>query len=529
MADAAIAFCELIERQASRIPDDVAVDVVGDRSYSWQAYHQAGLRWSAALAGLGVGAGDAVLSMLPTGFHAAALWAGCSWLGAVEVPVHSSNRGAWLSDIVGRIGARVAVVDASFWPLWAELVDDSPVERVIVVDADAPPDPPGRVDVIASADLLATANPARPSHAAFVHDIACVLHTSGTTGSSKGVMLPWSTFQFRAQHSQFPAWARTAESVFYSPLPASHMSARRPWYEGAVQGSRVVLRDSFKTDRWLPDVRAHGCTITPLVGSMAAFLMAQPPAPDDHDNPARLVLMGPVIPAVDEFKVRFGVEEVLTGYGMTEIPHIFMAPASSARFRSVGRAIPGVPFRLVDDDGGDVAPGETGELLVGGDPMCANAGYYEMPDATEQAWRGGWFHTGDMFSVDDDGYYYFVDRRKDAIRRRGENISSLEVEAVVNADPAVAECAVVGVPSEWGEEEILLVVVATPDQHVDPAALIARIEPQLARYAVPRYVEVVESLPKTPNLKVRKAILRDKGVGASTWDGRANDARPRTT
>ena len=341
------------------------------------------------------------------------------------------------------------------------------------------------------------------------------------------MLLPWATFDFRAHHAVVPAWARTDASVFYAPLPASHMSARRPWYEGALQGSRVVLRDSFKTDRWLPDLRAHGCTIAPLVGSMAAFLMAQPPAPDDADNPVRLVLMGPVVPDVDEFKVRFGVEEVLTGYGMTEIPHVFMAPATSARHRSVGRPVPGVPFRLVDDAGRDVGPGETGELIVGGDPVHANAGYFEMPEASAESWRDGWFRTGDVFSFDDDGYYYFVDRRKDAIRRRGENISSLEVEAVVSADAAVAECAVVGVPSEWGEEEILLVVVAAPGQVLEPAALVARIEPQLARYAVPRFVEVVDALPRTPNLKVRKAVLREKGVGPTTWDRGAHAERAR--
>jgi crotonobetaine/carnitine-CoA ligase len=288
----------------------------------------------------------------------------------------------------------------------------------------------------------------------------------------------------------------------------------------AVAGYRLVTRHSFKTDQWLSDIRRHGCTQTALVGTMQKFVNDSPVRPDDADNPLELVNMGPILPDVDAFMARFAVV-VAAAYSMTEIPYAFVTRdghvVSNATAKSCGVNDPSVPIRVVREDGEPVALGEVGELLVGGDRTHVNAGYYNMPAETEKAWEGGWFHTGDLFRFDEAGRYYFLDRAKDALRRRGENISSMEIETIFNAHAAVRESAVIGVPSEYGEDEVKVVIVAdgTP---VDPAELIAFVRPQIAEFAVPRYVEYVDELPKTVTSKIQKAVLREHGVNDRTWD-----------
>jgi crotonobetaine/carnitine-CoA ligase len=259
---------------------------------------------------------------------------------------------------------------------------------------------------------------------------------------------------------------------------------------------------------------------------MASFLMAMPAQPDDADNPLQNVSMGPLVAEVEEFKRRFGVQ-VSTGYGMTEIG----VPMASdgwnlANGTSCGRVrtgYPGYEVRVVDELERPLGPGEVGELLVRtAEPFTMNAGYFNMPAATAHAWRNGWFHTGDAFKYDEDGNYYFVDRIKDAIRRRGENISSFEVEAYVSKHPAVAECAAVAVPSEHSEDEVKVVIVPAPDASFDPGELIEFLVPTMPRFMIPRYVEVVDALPKTPTMRVRKVELRAAGtVNENTWDREA--------
>jgi crotonobetaine/carnitine-CoA ligase len=254
--------------------------------------------------------------------------------------------------------------------------------------------------------------------------------------------------------------------------------------------------------------------------------MLLPPEPTDADTPLENVFMGPLIPQVEEFKARFGVR-VGTGFGMSEVG----VPLGSDGFdlangTSCGRVRQGPPHyevRIVDEHDEPVPVGTVGELVVrSGDPWVITPGYFNQPARTAEAWRNGWFHTGDAFRCDEDGNYYFVDRIKDAIRRRGENISSFEVEALVNQHPDVQECAAVAVPSELGEDEIKVVVVAAGDGSVDPAELLAFLEPRMPKFMLPRYVEVIAGLPKTDaTFRTRKVELRDAGVTATTWDREA--------
>jgi crotonobetaine/carnitine-CoA ligase len=304
------------------------------------------------------------------------------------------------------------------------------------------------------------------------------------------------------------------------------VSGKSGIYIAAHHDARLVVRDTFSLTEFWNDVRRFGCTTTGLIGVMASFLMAMPEQPDDADNPLVNVSMGPLVAEIDEFKRRFGVN-VSTGYGMTEIGVPLASDgwnlANATSCGKVRTGYPGYEVRVVDEVDRPLGPDEVGELIVRtAEPFTMNAGYHNMPAETATAWRNGWFHTGDGFRYDADGNYYFVDRIKDAIRRRGENISSFEVEAYVTKHPAVQECAAVAVPAEHTEDEVKVVVVPAAGATIDPKELIEFLIPTMPRFMIPRYVEVVDALPKTPTMRVRKVELRaDSGVGAGVWDREA--------
>jgi crotonobetaine/carnitine-CoA ligase len=263
---------------------------------------------------------------------------------------------------------------------------------------------------------------------------------------------------------------------------------------------------------------------------MAPFLMLAAERPDDADTPLRHVMMGPLVPQVEEFKRRFGVE-VGTGYGMTEIGAPFASDGYRlANDRSCGKlreGWAGYEVQIVDPHDQPLGPNEAGELVVRArEPWVINRGYHNKPEATAAAWQNGWFHTGDAFTVDDDGNYYFVDRIKDAIRRRGENISSFEVEALVNQHPDVVETAAVAVPSEYLEDEVKVCVVVNDGVELTHEQLIEFLTPRMPKFMIPRYVEFVTTLPKTEGtLRTRKFELRAAALNERTWDREAAGIR----
>jgi crotonobetaine/carnitine-CoA ligase len=417
-----------------------------------------------------------------------------------------------LEHTVNTSGARLAVVTSAYLPQFDEVrgaLDG--LERIVVPDG-------------ADAGFAVDAVPAKDLEPAAYHDIACMIYTSGTTGPSKGVLMPWG--ELHQFVTALPDNIITSDGAHYLCLPVFHVSGKSGIYICAHHDARMVVRETFSLTEFWSDVRAFGVTSTGLIGVMASFLMAMPEQPDDADNPLVNVSMGPLVAEVEEFKRRFDVQ-VSTGYGMTEIG----VPLASdgwnlANGTSCGRlrtGYPGYEVRVVDDWDRPLGPDQVGELIVRtAEPWTMNAGYHNMPAETAAAWRNGWFHTGDAFTYDRDGNYYFVDRIKDAIRRRGENISSFEVEAYVTRHPAVAECAAVAVPSEHSEDEVKVVVVPAADQSVDPRQLIEFLIPTMPRFMIPRYVEVVDALPKTPTMRVRKVELRESGgAGTGVWDREA--------
>jgi crotonobetaine/carnitine-CoA ligase len=516
----------LIAQHVTDVPDRVAMLDVEGGQQTYRELQDTFRTWADALRRIGVQPGDTVVTMLPNSFLAYEAWLGVAWLRALEVPVNNGYLGDMLRYLVQDSRASVVVIAHRFVDRLAAVAGDlDRLATVVVPDAgpaDALPDLP--CAVLTGAEFFAGATPADDLPGPEHHDTAALIYTSGTTGPSKGVLVPWvELYQFA---TMTPDGMLGDGGGYYTVYPAFHVSGKSAIYMSSRYRGHIVVRESFSLTEFWNDIRRHGIRAAGLVGPMAALLMLAEPQPDDADSPLESVYMGPLIPQVEEFKARFGVQ-VGTGFGMTEIG----VPFGSDGFRlanttSCGRLREGPPHyevRIVDEHDEAVPVGAVGELVVrSGEPWAITPGYFHQPERTAEAWRNGWFHTGDAFRCDADGNYYFVDRLKDAIRRRGENISSFEVEAIVNQHPGVQECAAVAVPSELGEDEIKILVVSAGDDALDPAELLEFLEPRMPKFMLPRYVEVVPALPKTDaTFRTRKVELRDAGLTPATWDREA--------
>ena len=352
------------------------------------------------------------------------------------------------------------------------------------------------------------------------------MYTSGTTGPSKGVKITHAhAYNYAA--CGLDLLALTPDDVYYAPLPLFHIAGQ--WaviYAAMIAGATAVLTDRFTIDAFWDDVRRHNATSTFLLGAMASFLHRQEPRPDDADNPLEKALIVPLFPEMDDFKRRFGCQ-ITTTYGSTEVSVPVTAGFDLPSWRVCGRVKDELfEVRIVDEDDEEVPVGTVGELVVRPrEPWLVMAGYWRDPEKTEQAWRNLWLHSGDAMYRDQDGWLYFSDRVTDSIRRRGENISSMEVENQLGAHHAVLECAVFGVPSAYTEEDVMATLVLKPDAALDPAELIAFLTPRMAAFMVPRYIDVANALPKTPTGKIQKAELRAQGVTPTTWDRDAGKTR----
>jgi len=481
-------------------------------------------RWACALRNLGVDAGDNVVTMVPNSFESYLVWLGVAWLRAIEVPTNTMYLGEMLRYLITNSDARVAVISARFLDRFVDIASSlEKLETVVVPDSDDLP--PCPIRLVGASELFAGASHEIDEPGPDHHDICSLIYTSGTTGPSKGVLVPWAElFEFvRIQPADFVK----PDGAYYSMFPAFHVSGKASLYISARAHGHVVLRETFSLSEFWNDIRTHGIEAAGLVGPMAGLLMLAPPQADDADNPLDRIYVGPIIPQIEQFMERFSVTRIGTGFGMTEIGAPIASDGFSlVNYQSCGRPRTGPPHyecRVVDEHDEEVGPGVVGELVVrAGDPWVLNAGYYGMPEVTARAWRNGWFHTGDGFKYDEDGNYYFVDRLKDAIRVKGENVSSFEVESFVNQHPKVAESAAVAVPAAISEDDIKVCVVVRAGEELAPAELIEFLRERMPKFMVPRYVELVDALPKTQGtLRTRKFELRESVVNGNTWDREA--------
>jgi carnitine-CoA ligase len=506
----------LIESGADRHPDKVALRSP-DEQYTYAELRHTALQVGAGFRALGLERQQPVLLMLDNHVEHMLCDLGAALIGGIQVGVNPAFKGNMLSYIINNSLAEIMVIEECYCERLAAIADELTTLQRVVVRGGSGADLQGRFAVTSFAELLSN-EPVSPVHAN-PWDIYGIMYTSGTTGPSKGVMINHAGI-FSHFHPVHFGGVGT-DDITMVALPLFHMAAQALVFNALSAGASAVIFDGFHATKFWDEVREYECTFTLLLGTMANFLYRQPETDRDADNPLTRVLMVPVIPEVEEFTQRFGVE-IGTAYGMTEASTPVFAPWGTAKPGACGFIRGDFEAQLVNEHDIEVKPGEIGELLLRPkEPWILMAGYYNMPEATSAAWRNLWFHTGDALFQDTEGQFHFVDRRKDAIRRRGENVSSFEVEAEINSHTAVMESAAIAVPSEHTEDDIMAVIVLKEGQSVGHAELIDYLLDRLPYFMVPRYLEFRDALPKTASQKIRKAVLREQGLTEQTWDREA--------
>jgi crotonobetaine/carnitine-CoA ligase len=506
----------LLDRWAADRPDQLYVVFEDDNHWTYAELRDRVIGVAVGLQRLGVRQGDHVAVWLPNSRDALLVFYAINYLGAVFVPFNTAYRGNLLEHVLRNSDATVLVAHAGLLER-LDTAEAALVDTVVVVGGGTAPTRFRTVDYTAlagvEADLAPLSEPIEPWHS------QSIIYTSGTTGPSKGVL---SSYLHLFTNAGPEAWYFvTGDDRFLVNMPIFHIGGMGIPFVMLARGGSIALMESYSTDRFWDFVRRTDCTAMFLLGVMATFLMKAPPSPCDRDHSVRTAFMVPLTDASRPFHDRFGVD-VYTIFNMTEISSPIVSEPNPAKSGTCGRVRPGVEVRLVDANDCEVPVGTVGEMLVRTDrPWAMNSGYYKNPDATARAWRNGWFHTGDAFRRDADGYFYFVDRVKDAIRRRGENISSFEVESEIVAHPDIREAAVIGVPSEFSEDEVMAVVAAVPGCVVDCIALSHFLAERMPYFMIPRYIRILDELPKTASAKVVKAELRVAGITVDTWDREA--------
>ena len=545
-----------LRRAAAEVPDLPFIRMAsGEWTYRQLDEHSD--RVAAGLHAHGVCQGDRVTLMLPNCLEMAVLWFALAKLGAVAAPVNTSFRAAALANAVQLADSRVAVVHASLYDHWVQaqqlvpcvtklflvgtLVQQSgavPVAATAMSRFESPDTPPAKSPAKSPCPVLRAPAPSLPAwlpYAALsaveptaqtlpqpcvLPDALCLLlYTSGTTGRSKAAMI---SHRFVLAHAQLfiEGLELRSDDVLYCPYPMFHLDATVMTMAPALLLRGVAaIGERFSVSRYWSELRALKATVFDFMGATLTMLWKQAPAVHDRDHRARLGWGVPLPSFAPEFEQRFGCR-LVEMYGSTEAGGVAYTPLHAPRRPgSCGKPSTAFRVRLADGHGREVAVGEPGELLIRPEqPSLLMQGYYGMPEATLSAFKDLWFHTGDVLRQDEDGYLYFVGRSKDMVRRRGENISSAEVEMGLESHPGVLECAVFGVPSDLSEEEVMACVVRRGAAPITAPDLAAHCASVMARFMVPRYIRFMDSLPKTPTDKVEKFKLQSAGVTADTWD-----------
>jgi len=515
----------MLHRQGQLFGDTLLLRI-GEETWSHADAARRAATSAAALVQAGVGRGDRVALMAHNRVEFLEVFLACAWIGAVVVPINTASMGPQIAYFLRDSQARLLVIEADLLQrLPSDLCQDIALQQIWQL----PPTPTTDTATPPALDLAipVSAYPTRGSAALIpAADIApgdalAILYTSGTTGPAKGVVCP---------HAQYYWWGVNSlevlgigcDDVLCTTLPLFHINALNTFAQAMLAGCSVVFASRFSASGFWPTMHAHGATVVYLLGAMVPILLAQPESAVERGHRVRIGL-GPGVPAAAgrSFLERTGVQ-LLEGYGSTETNFVIATQPDATPAGTMGWLRPGFEARVADDADVELPVGQAGELLLRAhEPFAFASGYFHMPEQTLEAWRNLWFHTGDRVVREHDGSFRFIDRIKDAIRRRGENISSFEVEQVLLSYPAVAACAVFPVRSELAEDEVMAALVARPAHALDPVALIAHCQRNLPYFALPRYIDMLDDLPRTENGKVQKYKLRAQGVGPNTWDRQA--------
>ena len=506
---------ELLDRRVREYPEKIFAHFVDGPDWTYTETLRQAQSTAAGLHALGVQQDDLVFTWLPNGPDAIKTWFGVNLLGAIHVPCNLAWRGRMLEHAVKTCGAKWAVVHRDLLARFAE-IDLHGIQTIIVVGGDevSPPDIQLPVRLLPGS-VLHGSGPIPDVVLESSHTMQ-LLFTSGTTGASKAVL---SSYRHTERFLESPIPNTFGpEATFLLVLPLFHAGGLSTVYSVLRDGGTLVVPSAFRTDEFWNWVERYSITSTTLIEQMAIFLLGREPTQKDRGHSLKITNISPMGPAAYRFSERFGTT-LWTSYGSTEIGAPLCSDAQPERRGVTGRVRMGYEVRLVDERDNEVPVGKPGELVVRtNEPWVLCSGYVGLGEASAQAWRNGWFHTGDLFLRDENGWLFFMDRKKDAIRRRGENISCYEVEQEVLNHPAMKQVVAYAVPIDVAEDEVMVCVVTHDEQTADWHDVITFLRQRAPHYMVPRYFRQIHTLPLTETGKVRKAMLREEGVTDDTWD-----------
>jgi crotonobetaine/carnitine-CoA ligase len=504
------------ERDYLRYMDD-------GRTFSFAEIDRGSNRLANGLLAHGIGAGAHVAVMLENSPEHLLLLFALAKIGAVSVLVNAAARGDLLKHYLNLSDSTALITEQSFAARFSEIASGTPqVKHLMVLNGDTVQiPPPAGVTLIDFNTCLAASGAPAEIDVRFT-DPAHIMFTSGTTGPSKGVLFTHARSLLYALDNMVSFGFRDIDTTYcWSPmfhLSGFHAGVLMAW----MAGGRAAMTRRFSVSRLMDDVRESGATVVSLGGAALNMLWARPSSVEDRNHRLRIATTVPMPSFAGQFEERFGLR-LVSCYGLTDcgMPTTFTPTDPLEKLGSAGQPRPGWQIKVVDADDFELPPGQTGEILMRCErPWATSSGYYNNPEATAAAWRNGWFHTGDAGRIDEDGYLWFVDRKKDSIRRRGENISAFEVEQALVAHPAVSEAAAFAVKSELGEDEVAVALILRADMRPTEADIIEHCRLKLPYFMVPRYLRFADDLPRNLSNKVQKFKLREECEGRREllWD-----------
>ena len=502
-----------LQQVVDRSPDEVFIEISGQR-HTYRDFHTGVLKTASLFIQMGVRKGDRICFFMPNCIEYLYCWFGLSVLGAISVPINTAYKRDEIAYILNNAEAVALVADPLYVDIAGSAVEVAPSVRHQLLRGEPSAVPSGWQSL---EEGLAAALPLDVLPQVSPQDVSMLGYTSGTTGNPKGVQVTHQMYVAAGQG--FAHWTQaTPEDRFFTCLPYYHANIQYYSTMGALAaGATLVVVNRFSASRFWDQVREARATVVNFIGMMMQVLAKQPESPQDKINTVRLFYGSPSFPPefLSNFQERFNTD-IIVGFGMTETCYgTIESIGTQRRGGSSGRArqhpSPGFDnqVRIVDPDSGEhIGTDVTGEITIKNPAITP--GYWRNEEQDRQTLRDGWLYTGDLGWMDRDGFLYYVDRKKDKIRRRGENISSQEVEDVIKRNPDVLDCAVLAVPSELGEDEVKAYVTPSAGATLTPEDVIYWCAENMAYFKVPRYLEIRDELPRTPSLRVRKDVLRQE-------------------
>ena len=493
---------DLLARNVMENPDKTYV-FFKDKAVSYGEFDQVSNRVANALISLGVNKGDRVGILLPNNLEFLYIMFGCFKLGAVMVPLNTALSTDEIKYVLDHSEARVLLSDGQFMERIDSIKADLKLLGTIIVVSD---ENPGE-EYLHFSDMIKESPSEKPDAAVTGEDNLSIIYTSGTTGKPKGVVLTHNAYESAAR-----AWNEsigiTGDDRPMSVLALFHINAQLYFAMGAMDlNTGFVLEEGFSSSKFWKRAVETDATVTCLPGNALVMLDNMPESEVDTSNKVRIMIAAYTpVDLYRKFEKRYHLD-IIEGYTLTESPSALFNRPGDVKIGSIGKPMSEVEAKIVDDDDNELPAGEVGEIALKGPAVMKE--YFKNPEATSETLKGGWLHTGDLGKKDDEGYFHFSGRKKDIIRRGGENIGAQEVEEVLNSYPDIVESAVIPVPDRVRNEEIKAFIILKPGRESDPEGIIAHCSERLADFKVPRYIEFVDSFPKTAKMTIKKHELKD--------------------